>query len=144
MAALLQQSSLVLVLGDLRWDIPPIETLLWSQRPSGNTMQLLKLPLPSSVLRTLLRFRMGCHRLPNLTGSWAGVPRGQRMCSLCGSHSPDERHVVFECPALQHLRAEHNNLFQGRYSMRGFMWQPGAVQVAKFVAACLEAMTVDA
>ena len=58
--------------------------------------------------------------------------------------SPDERHVVFECPALQHLRAEYDSLFQRRFSMRGFMWQPGAVQVARFVAACPEAMTVDA
>ena len=86
---------------------------------------------------------MGSHSLPNLTGSWAGRPR-DRVCSLCGSHSPDERRVVFDCPALQHLRAEYGSLFQGRFSMREFMWQPGAVQVAKFVAACLKEMSVGA
>ena len=48
----------------------------------GNTSQLLKLPLPSSVMRTLLRFKGGRHRSPNLTGSWADVPRDQRVCSL--------------------------------------------------------------
>ena len=88
--------------------------------------------------------RMGSHSLPHLTGSWAGIPCDQRVCSLCGSHSPGERHVVFECPALQHLRAEHGSLFQRRFSMRKSMWQPGAVQVAKFVAACLKEMSVGA
>ena len=79
-----------------------------------------------------------------MTGSWAMIPRDQRECSLCGSHSPDERHVVFECPALQHLLTEFSSLFQRHVSMREFMRQPGAVQVAKFVEACLKEMSVGA
>ena len=55
----------------------------WFQRPPGNNMQLLRQPLPSSVMRTLLRFRMGSHSLPNLTGSWACILCDQRVCSLC-------------------------------------------------------------
>ena len=30
---------------------------------------------------------MGSHSLPNLTGSWAGIPRNQRVCNLCGSQA---------------------------------------------------------
>ena len=50
----------------------------------------------------------------------------------------DEKHLVFECPALQCLRDTYPHLFTGDPTMRQFMWQADLVGVAKFVDACLE------
>ena len=56
-------------------------------------------------MRTLLRFRMGSHSLPIVLGRRTGVPRAQRLCQRCNLHAVhDERHLVFECPAMQCVR----------------------------------------
>ena len=63
------------------------------QRLPGITTKLLQQPLTASVMRKFLQFRMGSHGLPGLTGGWAGIPRDARVCPLCQSHYPDERHT---------------------------------------------------
>ena len=83
---------------------------------------------------------MGCHRLPRDAGSWARpqVPRLERVCQLCATTLlGDERHMIFECPELQDLRAQWSHLFQGPETMQAFMWQDDLIGVAKFVNMCL-------
>ena len=59
-----------------------------------------------------IKFTMGCHNLPNVSGRWARVPRAQRLCLQCAQQvSGDERHRFFECPALQFLRDRYHGLF---------------------------------
>ena len=92
-------------------------------------------------MQTLFRFRMGVHRLPKDEGSWSRVPRHDRICLLCNLGSLcDEKHVVFECPALQGLRDEYATLFSDVCTMKQFLWQDDLVSVAKFIHACLDKM----
>ena len=102
--------------------------------------QLLQQPLRARCLRLLLRFRMGCHSLPNVSGRWARVPRAQRVCLHCAQQIiGDERHLVFECPALQFLRDRYSGLFSAAIqTMRQFMWQLDIVSVAHFVMDCFD------
>ena len=60
---------------------------------------------PRKVLQ-LLRFCLGCHTLPSATGQRRSplVPRDQRICTRCQHGLGDERHLVFECTKLQHIR----------------------------------------
>ena len=74
-------------------------------------------------------------------GSWSRVPRHDRICLLCNLGSLcDEKHVVFECPALQGLRDEYATLFADVCTMKQFLWQDDLVSVAKFIHACLDKM----
>ena len=83
-----------------------------------------------------LRFRMGVHRLPKDEGSWQKVPRHQRVCLLCDSGSScDEKHVVFECSALQGLREQNASLFVLVSTMQQFLWQDELVLQNLFVHA---------
>ena len=53
------------------------------------------------------------HKLPKDTGCWLRVPRQNRMCTMCQQGVlGDEKHLLFECPALQDLRDRYENLFQ--------------------------------
>ena len=62
-------------------------------------------------MHRFLRFRMGCHKLLRDTGCLLGVPRQDRICLMCQQGVlGDEKHHVFECPALQYLGARHKNL----------------------------------
>ena len=94
-------------------------------------------------MKGLLRFRMGCHRLPRDEGSWARphVPRLQRVCHLCTTGAlGDERHVIYECPELQDVRAQWPHLFEGPETMKAFLWQDDLIGVARFVNMCLKKM----
>ena len=92
-------------------------------------------------MQTLLRFRMGVHRLPKDEGSWNRVPRHERICLLCNLGSLcDEKHVVFECSALQGLRDEYASLFSDVCTMKQFLWQDDLVSVAKFIHGCSDKM----
>jgi hypothetical protein len=99
---------------------------------------LLQLPVSAGCLRTLLRFRMGCHGLPNDVGRRRGIPRMQRSCTRCDMPGiADERHLIFECVAVQPVRDRFPTLFGEHITtMQAFMWQDDAIQVAKFVQAC--------
>ena len=58
----------------------------WFARPvHRHARSLLDIPVSASCMKGLLRFRMGCHRLPRDEGSWArpAVPRLERICRLC-------------------------------------------------------------
>ena len=83
-----------------------------------------ELPLSRRSLCQLFRFRLSCHSLPIEQGRRAKMPRTMHFCPLCpGHHVGDERHLVLECPALQHIRQHYANLFSDAHStMRLFMW----------------------
>jgi hypothetical protein len=50
----------------------------------------------------------------------------------------DERHVVFKCTAVQHLREQHVCLLaQQTQTMISFLWQPRQKLVAKFLIEAL-------
>ena len=85
-----------------------------------------------------LRFRTGCHALPNVTRGWEGVPRSQRLCPLCQSQYCDERHALLECPALVSLREKYHQLFCVHNSMRQFLWQNNMLLLVRYVIKCLD------
>ena len=92
--------------------------LRWFARPTNNKTDLLRLPLPRKAVVSFLRFRTGCHALPNVIGTRTGVPRSQRLCPLCQSPYSDERYTLLECTALSPLRETYSQLFCPHVSMR--------------------------
>ena len=58
----------------------------------------------------------------------------------------DERHLVFECPALEHVRAAGKQLFNVRVgeSMQAFMTQKDQHAVLWFLMDCLRYMSRQA
>ena len=55
----------------------------------------------------------------------------------------DERHLVFECPALQSIRDKYPGLFGADIvSMQQFMWQLDIVGIAHFVMDCFHYLDV--
>ena len=51
----------------------------------------------------------------------------------------DEKHVIFECPALQHIRDRNAQLFAvAGQTMQQFMWQQDLRQVIIFVTDCMD------
>jgi hypothetical protein len=106
----------------------------------------LRISVSATTLRLFLRFRTGCHGLPVDQGRWGNrVPRSERFCHLCNTQAiGDERHIVFECPALHDLRARYNSLFRPSITtMRQFMWQDDLVQVAHFIRLSLGRVYTD-
>ena len=63
------------------------------------------------------------------------MARVARVCFLCPAmHVGDERHYVFECPALGDIRLGFQHLFEDSHGdMRLFVWHP----YQKDVASCL-------
>ena len=113
----------------------------WCARPiSCSRRSYVNLPLPAACLRTVLKFRMGCHGLPRDSGSWTGLPRAHRVCTFCGLGSlGDEKHLVFECPHLQLIRDKYPGLFTAP-TMVQFFWQDDLVNVCKFICECLRVL----
>ena len=71
----------------------------------------------------------------------------ERFFTLCQQGVlGDEKHIVFECPALQDLRDRYENLFQAPQgdAMILFMWQDDIIGVARFIDACLERVYTSA
>ena len=102
--------------------------------------QLLMQPLSARCMRLLLRFRMGAHSLLIVQGRRSGTPRGQRLCQRCDQHAVgDERHLIFECPAMQCVRDKYAALFAPSIcTMQQFMWQVDLTGVAHFVMDCFD------
>ncbi len=104
--------------------------------------QLLQHLVSARCLRLLLRFRMGCHSLPNVSGGWAKVLRPQRLCMRCAQQViGDKRHLVLECPALQSIRNRYPGLFGANIVIMqqlAFMWQLDNIRVAHFVMDCFD------
>ena len=116
----------------------------WFRKPFWAGTSPLTLPLTHAAMQRLLRFRTGCHGLPEDIGSQSGVPRHQRVCQLCGTGFGDEVHLVFECAAMADLRGQFPDIFQPHQTMQQFMWQPNMLQVAKFPDAGMKRLqTVD-
>jgi hypothetical protein len=67
--------------------------------------------MPRSKLRALACFRVGAHDLEVQTLKWQGVPREDRLCTLCGSGVGDELHMVTECVHYAAVRQRHHLLF---------------------------------
>ena len=92
----------------------------------------------SSRAHQLLRFRLGCHSLPCVVGWRTGIPRHLRHCALCNQGVGDEKHLVFECIALSHLRSRFQHLFWHGCAMSSFMNQDAQRDVMYFVTDCLQ------
>ena len=72
------------------------------------------LRLPHRPLCQFMRFKLGCHSLATETGRWHGTPHIQRMCQRCTQRAfrlQDERHLMFDCPALEDSRRQHCQSF---------------------------------
>ena len=114
----------------------------WFARPQHlrRPGPLLMQPLSAHCMRVLLRFRVGAHSLPVVQGRRTGAPRAQRLCLLCDQRAVgDERHMVFECPALQGVWDKYAALFvDGASTMQQFMWQQDVIGVAHFVQDCFD------
>jgi len=86
-----------------------------------------------------VRFRLGCSTLPVVMGRRYSTPRHLRHCQRCGTAAVgDERHLVFECPAVQHIRDYHSDLFWDGQSMREFVNQTDQAAVMNFIVACFD------
>ena len=59
----------------------------------------------------------------------------------CRMHVDDEKHLFFDCPAVQPVRDRYPALFgHGRHTMQLFMWQADLVGVAHFIMDCFNAL----
>ena len=94
-------------------------------------------------MRTFLRFRMGCHGLPRDIGRRTAISRMQRVCQKSDLNEVgDEKHLIFTCPAVLHVRDRYVGLFsESVHTMLDFMWQDDLVEVAKFVMDCFDVMS---
>lgn len=102
---------------------------------------LYDLPASARKLQQLLRFRLGCHSgLPIVSGRRRHVPREDRTCKRCLCALGDEKHLVFECPALHDIRENFSFLYaaDARTNMRIFMNQPNQKGVLDFITTCFE------
>ena len=70
--------------------------------------------LPISIRRLVSRFRTGCHGLQVDTDRWFEGVDMDRGCLVCNSPGcvEDEQLSIFDCPAYNHIRVMHMNLFQ--------------------------------
>ena len=120
----------------------------WFARPERvrTPSHLLQQPLSASCMRTMLRFRMGCHGLPNDLGRRSGISRRQCSCPRCDMPGiADERHLVFACPAMQPVRDRFPHLFRDdAMTMQAFMWQEDIIAVARFIQACFAELHASA
>ena len=68
------------------------------------------------------------------------TPHARRICRGCAMHAPDdERHMVFECPCLEYIRAQWPRLFSAEVgtNMKAFFGQRDQLAVFGFVLQCL-------
>jgi hypothetical protein len=91
----------------------------------------------SSRAHQLLHFRLGCHNLPCVMGQRTRTPRHLRHCAWCNRVVGDEKHLVFECIALNHIRSRFRHLFLHGCAMSSFMNQDAQRNVTYFVTDCL-------
>ncbi len=111
----------------------------WFMRPPHVQFNksYVALPFCGNSMRRILRFRLGSHNLPVEKGRMATnanrLDRGLRVCHKCTCATVcDERHVLFECTAVQGLRIKYAHLFtQHTLSVHAFVWQPDQWAVTK-------------
>ena len=85
-------------------------------------------------------FRTGSHWLRVEVGRWAGLPRAQRTCQLCGGGAvEDEAHALFHCAGYTAIRVAvpYAALFAGgaHATVAAFLAQDAGL-VAAFVEKC--------
>lgn len=111
----------------------------WFAQPEGDTRKgYLALNLGLKRTRMVLRFRMGAmYSLPVYNRD---IPdRQARLCQCCDSGAlGDERHLLFECAALQSVRDRHAHLFATPRTARNYMWQDSLHDVACFIYDCIK------
>lgn len=97
------------------------------------------LSIPPAAVRSMARFRLGCHGLRVDRGRRARTPYPQRVCLRCNQGVDDEHHMLFECQAFDELRQSDRfrHMFQGPQLVRVFMQQADWRNTANFVHACL-------
>jgi len=81
----------------------------------------------------------GCSTLPVVMGRRDHTPRHRRHCQQCDpAVVGDERHMIVECPAVQHIRDRNPDLFWDGQSRREFVNQADQVAVVDFIVACFD------
>ena len=122
--------------------------LRWFARPphAPHPRSVYRAHIPPRTLKTFIRFRLGCHGLPVEVGRREGVPRCARLCTRCSTGIVgDEHHLLFTCPAVEHIRTQFPQLFQiGTRAVQTFMWQRDLAGVATFVSLALQAYHTSA
>ena len=78
--------------------------------------------------------------LPVVSGRYRQVQRHQCLCRhYCPADCVgDEKHLIFECSALDHIRHRFSVLFLGHHSVHSFMNQVSQRDVLHFVCDCLD------
>jgi hypothetical protein len=111
--------------------------------PGQGGRPFLQLPANARKVTQLLRFRLGCHGLPSDVGRHRAdpLPRHERLCTWCYAGRGDEKHMVFECSALQHIRDKYSAMFAGHNTMRSFMNQTNQRGIIHFISECLDCST---
>jgi len=113
----------------------------WSSRTPRQQVHLRIFRQRHSARRigSYLRFRLGCSTLPVVMGRRDHTPRHRRHCQQCDAAVVgDKRHMIFECPAVQHIRDQNPDLFWDDQSMREFVNQADQVAVMDFIVACFD------
>ena len=92
---------------------------------------------PHSIARTLHEKCHATHQNPMFS---ARKPEffGSSVCTRCQDGKGDEKHMVFECSALQHIRDEYPALFAGHHTMRSFMNLADQSSIIHFISECLD------
>ena len=101
-------------------------------------------PVSGRRMQRFSQFRLGCHGLPIAVGRLA------MLIGLTGSAClatvvlfGDEKHLVFECPALASLRQRHAGLFTSQTdTMRSFFAQQDHLGVFHYVIDCVDFMQI--
>ena len=97
----------------------------WMALPPGvPSNAFLRLRLSPAQMFKVVRFRLGCSKLPIYTGRHARVRRAARFCRSCDQGAlGDELHVLFQCPATAAARAPFAHLFPQGCTMLQLMGQ---------------------
>ena len=93
-------------------------------------------------MKAFLQSRCGSHNLP-VVGRLQGIPRFKCFCLQCHAQGDlavgDEDHLIFECPAVQHVMYQH--LFSGlAQTVQEVMWQMDMRSVVLCVKDCLSVL----
>ena len=90
--------------------------------------------------RSLSRFRLQCTPLRVEYGRYDNLPYADRKCLRCGMDVVDnERHLVFDCTACEHVRTKFHTLFRHTQDrdMHAFFRQD-AKSIVSFIDECTQ------
>ena len=80
-----------------------------------------------------------CRQLVDATDCWNYTIRATILyiCAVCMRGVGDEKHLVFECSALNGIRLGFSRLFTDLHMMSSFMNQTAQRDVMQFITDCL-------